>query len=81
VLFGVSKLLSFCEVASQTCLGIGRGAIVASKSVVVSDVPVYSTVWGNPAQIIKYRFDEKVIRTLLKIAWWNWSAEKNHTKP
>lgn len=55
---------------------IGNGAIVASKSVVVNDVPAYSVVGGNPARVLKYRFDESVIRELLKIAWWDWSAEK-----
>ncbi|WP_252109370.1 MULTISPECIES: Vat family streptogramin A O-acetyltransferase [unclassified Halomonas] len=55
---------------------VGHGAIIASKSVVVADVPAYSVVGGNPAQVIKYRFDESTISELLEIAWWNWSAEK-----
>lgn len=55
---------------------IGHGAIIASKSVVSSDVPPYSIVAGNPAKVIKYRFDQAVIDTLLKVAWWDWSAEK-----
>ncbi|MBD1572590.1 Vat family streptogramin A O-acetyltransferase [Vibrio sp. S17_S38] len=57
-------------------VSIGNGAIIASKSVVVSDVPDYGIVGGNPAQIIKYRFDEATIQQLLSIAWWNWSTEK-----
>lgn len=55
---------------------VGHGAIIASKSVVVTDVPAYSVVGGNPAKVIKYRFDESTISELLAIAWWNWSAEK-----
>lgn len=55
---------------------IGHGAIIASKSVVSSDVPPYSIVAGNPAKVIKYRLDQAVIDTLLKVAWWDWSAEK-----
>ncbi|REL33013.1 Vat family streptogramin A O-acetyltransferase [Rhodohalobacter sp. SW132] len=55
---------------------IGSGAIVASKSVVTRDVPPYSIAGGNPANIIKYRFDEGTIKELLEIAWWNWSANK-----
>jgi len=34
-------------------VSIGKGAIVASGSVVVNDVPAYSIVAGNPATIIK----------------------------
>ncbi len=55
---------------------IGHGAIIASKSVVTKDVPDYAVVGGNPAQIIKYRFDENTIEKLLEIAWWDWNAEK-----
>ncbi|MCW8856121.1 MAG: Vat family streptogramin A O-acetyltransferase [Kangiella sp.] len=57
-------------------VSIGNGAIVASKSVVTADVPAYSVVGGNPAKVLKHRFDETTIEKLLLIAWWDWSAEK-----
>ena len=57
---------------------IGDGAVVASDSVVVKDVPPYAIVGGNPAKIIKYRFPPDVIESLLRIKWWNWSLEKIH---
>lgn len=57
-------------------VNIGNGSIVASKSVVTNDVPPYSVVGGNPAKVIKQRFDECTINDLLSIAWWDWSAEK-----
>ena len=40
---------------------IGQGAIIAAGSVVTKDVPPYSIVGGNPAKIIKYRFDKNLI--------------------
>lgn len=55
---------------------IGNGAIVSSRSVVVSDVAPYTIVGGNPARLIKARFDSDVIATLEKIAWWDWPVEK-----
>ncbi len=55
---------------------IGNGAIIASRSVVTADVPAYSVVGGNPAEVIKYRFDDSTVDELLRIAWWDWSAEK-----
>ena len=52
------------------------GAIIASKSVVTKDVSPYTVVGGNPAKVIKKRFADEVIETLLEIAWWNWDIEK-----
>ncbi len=46
---------------------IGRGAIVAMGSVVVSDVPPYSIVGGVPSKIIKMRFDLDLIDRLMTI--------------
>ncbi|NVO85813.1 CatB-related O-acetyltransferase [Hymenobacter terrestris] len=55
---------------------IGNGAVVASKAVVTRAVPAYAIVAGNPAQVIRYRFDEDTIARLQKLAWWHWPAEK-----
>ena len=55
---------------------IGNGAIVSSRSVVVSDVAPYSVVGGNPAKLIKHRFEPDVIAALEDIAWWDWPVEK-----
>ena len=57
-------------------LTIGDGAVIASDSVVVKDVPPYAIVGGNPAKIIKYRFPEKIIESLLRIKWWDWDIDK-----
>ena len=46
---------------------IGQGAVVASGSVVVKDVEPYAIVGGNPARLIRYRFDEAVCARLLKV--------------
>ncbi len=56
-------------------VNIGHGAIVSSKSVVTSDVPPYTIVGGNPAKVIKHRFDQTTIDTLLSIAWWDWNSK------
>ncbi len=55
---------------------VGNGAIVAARSVVTKDVPPYSIVGGNPASVIKLRFDQVTIDSLLQIAWWDWPIEK-----
>lgn len=54
-------------------VNIGDGAIVAARAVVTHDVPPYAIVAGCPAKIIKYRFSEEIISTLLSIKWWNYS--------
>ncbi len=46
---------------------IGQGAIVAARSVVTKDVPPYAIAGGNPARVIRYRFDDNKIQQLLQI--------------
>jgi len=55
---------------------IGDGAVLATECFVTKDVPPYAVVGGNPAKIIKYRFTEEQIKSLLEIKWWNWSDEE-----
>jgi len=55
---------------------VGDGAIIASTSVVTADVPPYAVVGGNPAKIIRYRFDEATINLLLAVKWWDWPLDK-----
>ncbi len=55
---------------------IGDGAIIATNSTVTKDVEPYSIIGGNPAKLIKKRFDDRTIERLLEIEWWNWDIEK-----
>jgi virginiamycin A acetyltransferase len=55
---------------------IGNGAIVSSRSVVVSDVPAYTVVGGNPARPIRQRFSAAEVEVLEAIAWWDWPVTK-----
>ena len=55
---------------------IGNGAIISSRSVVVSDVAPYTIVGGNPAKQIRKRFEPQLIDELNSISWWDWPIEK-----
>lgn len=55
---------------------IHNGAVVAANSTVTKDVPPYAIVGGNPACVIKYRFEQTIIQKLQEIRWWNWTSEK-----
>lgn len=55
---------------------VGDGAIIGARAVVAADVPAYAIVAGNPANVIKRRFDDRTIERLLAIAWWDWPVEK-----
>ena len=46
---------------------IKKGAVIAAGSVVTKDIPAYSIVGGNPAKVIKYRFEKEVITELSKL--------------
>lgn len=55
---------------------IGDGAIVSPGAVVARNVPPYAVMGGNPAKVIRYRFDEAQREALLEIRWWDWPKEK-----
>ena len=55
---------------------IGNGAVVGAGAVVAKDIPPYAIAVGNPARVIKYRFDGETIKKLLAVKWWNWDLKK-----
>lgn len=55
---------------------IGHGAVVAACAVVTRDVEPYAIVAGNPARVVRWRFDEDTRRALLATAWWTWSESE-----
>lgn len=55
---------------------IADGAVIGMGSIVTHDVGPYEVWAGNPAKMIKKRFDDETIKKLLAIQWWNWGEEK-----
>lgn len=55
---------------------VGHGAVVGVGAVVLSDVPPYAIVSGNPAEVRRFRFGEETVAALLRIAWWDWPEAK-----
>ena len=46
---------------------VGDGAVVGARAVVTKSVPPYAVVAGNPARILRYRFNNKIRTHLLTL--------------
>lgn len=55
---------------------IGDGVIIGANSIVGSDVEDYAIVAGNPAKLLRKRFDDEMIDLLLRFKWWNKSVDE-----
>ena len=55
---------------------VGDGAIIAANSTVTKDIEPYSVIGGNPAKLIRKRFDDDTIAKLLELKWWDWDIKK-----
>ncbi len=66
---------------------IGDGAVIGMGSIVTHDVGAYEIWAGNPARLIRKRFDEETINELMKTKWWEWEDQciekyaENFTSP
>lgn len=51
---------------------IGDGAVIGMGSVVTKDIGDYEIWVGNPARLVRKRFDDITISKLIVQKWWNW---------
>jgi chloramphenicol O-acetyltransferase type B len=57
-------------------VNIGDGAVIGAGSLVTGDIPPYAIAYGIPARVVKYRFAQETINSLLRIKWWEWEEER-----
>lgn len=54
---------------------LGNGVIVGAGAVVRGAVPDYAIVAGNPARVLRRRFDAGTVERLNRLAWWDWPVD------
>jgi len=57
-------------------VSIGDGSVIGTDAVVTTDIPPYAIAAGNPARVLKKRFDEETIVRLINLKWWDWEDER-----
>ena len=51
---------------------IADGAVIGMGSIVTKDIGPYEIWAGNPARLIRKRFDDETIDAFEKMKWWEW---------
>ncbi len=64
------------EAVVMSGVTIGNGAVIGARAVVARDVPAYGIVAGNPARLVRMRFDDETIARLQAVAWWDWDEAR-----
>lgn len=62
--------IGYGVIITNGCHSIGRGSVIGAGSIVTKDVPPYAIVAGNPAHLIKSRFNDAEIESLESSRWW-----------
>lgn len=65
-----------CDVTIIAGVTIGDGAIIGAGAVVTKDVAPYEIWAGVPAKKIGTRFEDRIVKVLEEIKWWNWSHDE-----
>ena len=55
---------------------IGDGAIIGANSTVATDIPAFAVAAGNPARVVRMRFDDEMIALLEQFRWWDKPIEE-----
>ena len=55
---------------------IGDGAVIGTRALITRDIEPYAIMGGNPARLIRKRFEDRLIEMLLEMRWWDWPEEQ-----
>lgn len=73
---GHDAWIGYQAIFLPSCNRVGIGAIVGAGAVVTKDVPDFAIVGGNPAKLIRYRFNPEICAQIIESRWWERSIEE-----
>ncbi|WP_455823865.1 CatB-related O-acetyltransferase [Pseudomonas graminis] len=62
-------------------VNVGTGAVIATRAVVVKDVPSYAVVVGFPAKVVRFRYEPTMVERLLASRWWEVEIDELRALP
>lgn len=71
--------IAYGTIITAGCKKIGNGAVIGAGSVVTKDVAPYAIVAGNPAKVLRMRFQKDLVAKLEMLKWWEKTPQQIYT--
>ncbi len=76
ITIGHDAWIGQAAIFTENCTDVGIGAVIGAGSVVTRNVGAFEIVAGNPARVLRRRFDDTLCDRIIASAWWERPVEE-----